>query len=143
MLNTRTLAEGDDFRLYHIVADDNHVYLDLKTSHFAAGYNRVMVPIPIHIWETIRHRGQARLDLVDKTDEDLLAEVRSYVDLRIRCMSIWMQKDPDRAAQIGLIGCSIYGAADEPREAQIEAGMAYIRRERQRQREIKQAIEAL
>lgn len=24
-----------------------------------------MIPIPIHIWETVRHLGGARLDLVD------------------------------------------------------------------------------
>jgi hypothetical protein len=42
-----------------------------------------MIPIPMHIWETIRHLGAAELDLVDKTDSELLAMVEAEVDRRI------------------------------------------------------------
>jgi len=43
---------------------------------FEASYNRVMVSIPIHIWETIRQLGAAQLDLINHTDEELLLEHR-------------------------------------------------------------------
>jgi len=42
-----------------------------------------MVSIPIHIWETIRHLGAARLDLINHTYEDLLAMIEAKVDERI------------------------------------------------------------
>jgi hypothetical protein len=83
-MSTRaTIAHGKNFHFYHEVFDDNHVYLEQEGMEFEAGYQRVMVSIPIHIWETIRHLGAARLDLVNHTDEDLLAMVEAKVDERI------------------------------------------------------------
>ena len=64
-----TIAHDESFHFYHEVLDDDHVYLELRTTHFEAGYGRVMIPIPIHIWETIRHLGGVRLDLVLGTGE--------------------------------------------------------------------------
>jgi hypothetical protein len=138
-----TIAHGEHFHFYHEVMDDNHVYLQLETSHFEASYGRVTVPIPVHIWETIRHLGGARLDLVDNTDEDLSATVQADVDRRIDAYQKAMREHPDRAGWISLIGCLVYGAADDPRDMQMETGMAYYRHERQRQREVKAAIAAL
>jgi hypothetical protein len=75
-----TIAHGENFHFYHEVLDDEHVYLELETTQFEAGYRRVMLPIPIHIWETIRHLGGAQLDLADKQDDELLAMVETEVD---------------------------------------------------------------
>jgi hypothetical protein len=61
-----TIACGENFHFYREALDDNHVYLELDTTYFEASYRRVMLPIPIHIWETIRHLGGAQLDLADK-----------------------------------------------------------------------------
>jgi hypothetical protein len=143
MSTKHTLAHGDHFHFYHEIGDDNQVYLELENSHFEAGYNRVMVPIPIHIWETIRHFGRARLGRRYDTDEDMLRRVRNMVDLRINIYEIAMREDPDFASRFRSERCLVYGAPDEPREAQIEAGLAYYRRERQRQQDIKQALAAL
>jgi hypothetical protein len=135
-----TIAHGDKFHFYHEVLDDDHVYLELDTTHFEAGYSRVMVPIPIHIWETIRHLGGARLDLVDKQDDELVAMVHSEVDQRIADYRQVASDHPDRAAFASFIGCLPYGKADTPRVDQISNGLEYFRREQQRQREVRARI---
>jgi hypothetical protein len=140
MSTKSTIAYGNNFHFYHEVLDDNHVYLELEGMEFEAGYGRVMVSIPIHIWEVIRHLGEARLDLVNHTDEDLLKMVEDYVDERITECQEALRQDPDRASWFKFIGCLPYGGADEPREEQIKNGMEYYRRERRRQREVYEAI---
>jgi hypothetical protein len=131
-----TIAHGENFHFYHEVLDEDHVYLELDTTHFEAGYGRVMLPIPIHIWETIRHLGGARLDLADKQDYELLAMVESTVDQRIAEYQQATQGRPDRAELVSFIGCLSYGRADLPRVDQIHKGMEHFRHERQRQREV-------
>ena len=143
MSTKATIAHGDNFHFYHEVLDDDHVYLRMQTTQYEAGYGSVTVQIPIHIWETIRHLGGARLDLVDKTDADLLATVQADVDSRIVDYQKALRERPDRASWFRLLGCLPYGGADSPREEQIEKGMEYFRHERQHQREIKAAILAL
>ena len=43
MSTKATLAYGKNFHFYHEVMDDDHVYLELDTTQFEAGYGRVMV----------------------------------------------------------------------------------------------------
>jgi hypothetical protein len=138
-----TISHGEDFHFYHEVLDDDHVYLELDTTHFEAGYGRVMLPIPIHIWETIRHLGGARLDLVDKADDSLLTMVERDVDQRIADYQQALSESRDRAGFVALFGCLPYGTADSPRDDQIHRGMEYFQRERQRQLEVKARIAAL
>jgi hypothetical protein len=135
-----TIAHGSNFHFYHECFDDNHVYLELEGMEFEAGYNRVMVSIPIHIWETIRHLGEARLDLIKHTDEDLLAIVEAKVDERIEKYQEALRANPKGAGWISFSGSLLYGGADKPREEQIKNGMEYYHRERQRQREVHEAI---
>jgi hypothetical protein len=87
MSTKSTIASSDNFHFYHEVFDDDHVYLRLDTTHFEAGYGSVMVRIPIHIWETIRHLAGMEFDLLDKEDDDLLAMVESNVDQRLAKLS--------------------------------------------------------
>jgi len=143
MSTKATIAHGDHFHFYHEVLDDDHVYLEMNTTQFEAGYGRVMLPIPIHIWEVIRHLGGARLDLVEKTDEDLLATVEADVDRRTAEYQEALRTHPDRAGLASFVGSLVYGGAEEPREEQIARGMEYFRGERQRQREVQAAIEKL
>ncbi|MBO0862272.1 MAG: hypothetical protein J2P21_28005 [Chloracidobacterium sp.] len=140
MSTKATIAHGNNFHFYHEVLDDNHVYLELEGMEFEAGYNRVMVSIPIHIWETIRGLGAARLDLVNHTDEDLLAMIEADVDERIGEYQEALHTNPDLSNWLKFLGCLTYGGADEPREEQIKRGMDYYRGERQRQREVHEAI---
>jgi hypothetical protein len=138
-----TLAYGENFHFYSEILDDDHVYLELDTTHFEAGYGRVMLPIPIHIWETIRDLGGARLDLVDEGDGGLLAMVERDVDQRMAQYQQAVSECPGRAGFIALFGCLPYGTADSPRAEQIRRGVDYFQRERQRQREVKARIVAL
>lgn len=135
-----TIAHGENFHFYHEALDDDHVYLELETTHFEAGYRRVMLPIPIHIWETIRHLGGAQMDLADKQDNELLAMVEKEVDQRIAEYQQAVREKPDRAALISFFGCLPYGRADLPRVDQIHRGMEYFRHKRQRQREVRSLI---
>lgn len=138
-----TIAHGENFHFYHEALDDDHVYLELETTHFEAGYRRVMLPIPIHIWETIRHLGGAQLDLADKQDDELLAMVESEVDQRIAEYQQAARERPDRAALVSFIGSLSYGRANLPRVDQIHKGMEYFRHKRQRQREVRSLIAAV
>lgn len=120
--------------------NDDHVYLRLETTQFEAGYGRVTVPIPIHIWETIRHLGGAQLDLINHTDEDLLAMVEKSVDERIAEYKDLLRNDPKQADFVCFIGSLAFGGADESREEQVKNGMEHFRQERDHQREIHAAI---
>jgi hypothetical protein len=133
-----TIAHDESFHFYHEVLDDDHVYLELHTTHFEASYGRVMIPIPIHIWETIRHLGGARLDLVEKQDSDLLAMVEAEVDERIANYESVSGEHPDQARFFKLLGCIPYGAADTARAEQIRKGLKYF--ERGRQQRVKELI---
>jgi hypothetical protein len=140
MSTKATIAHGSNFHFYHEALDYNHVYLELEGMEFEAGYGRVMVCIPIHIWETIRHLGAARLDLINHTDEDLLKMVEDHVDKRIAEYQEMHRQNPERTGRLKILGCIPYGLADESRENQIKSGMEYYRDERQRQRDVHEAI---
>jgi hypothetical protein len=135
-----TLALGDTFHFYREVADDDNVYLQIESTEYEANHDGVMVQVPIHIWETIRHVGEPTLDLVDKTDEELLAMIRADVDRRIDKLHKIMREHPARAKVVLVAGSLVYGRADRPREQQMENGFEYYQRERQRQRKVKAAI---
>jgi len=143
MSTKATIAYGENFHFYHEVMDEDHVYLEIETTHFEAGYGRVMLPIPIHIWETIRHLGGARLDLVNCTDAALLAMVETAVDERILRYQEALRAHPDRAGLMSFAGSLLYGRAEDPRAEQAVRGMEYYRNERQRQRDIHTAIRTL
>jgi hypothetical protein len=79
MSTKSTIAHGGNFHLYHEAFDEDYVYLELEGTKFEASYNRVMVPIPVHIWEVIRHYPGIDLKYADRTD----AEIRRYVEQEI------------------------------------------------------------
>jgi hypothetical protein len=138
-----TLAHSKEFHFYRESLDDDHVYLEMRATQFEASYGRVLIPIPIHIWETIRHLGGAQLDLVEVTDEELVRIAEREVDRR---RSEYVAAERERSGGGGLLriaGCLVYGFADEPRAEQIACGVAYFTAERKRQREVQVAISAL
>ena len=69
MSTKSTIAYGSTFHLYHEALDENHVYLELEQVEFEASYNRVMVPIPVHIWEVIRQYPGIDLSWAEKSDQ--------------------------------------------------------------------------
>jgi hypothetical protein len=142
MSTKATIAYGKNFHFYHEVLDDQYVYLELEGVPFEASYNRVIVPIPIHIWEVIRKYPGVDLSLVDKTDDELCAQVEQAVDERIAEYN-QLNEDAKQRGLFRLFGALTYGDVELPREEQIGRGIARFTELRERQRQIKRAIEEL
>ena len=138
MSTKATIAHGPNFHLYHEVFDEDNVYLELEGTQFEAGYNRVMVPIPVHVWEVIRQYPGMTSRIADKTDAELSQLVEQQVDDRIKEYA-----EADERAKGLVFGSLALGTADQPREQQIAAGLDYFSKVRTHQPQIKQAIAEL
>ena len=140
-MSTRSsIAYGPHFHLYHEVLDENYVYLELEGVQFEAGYNRVIVPIPMHIWEFIRRHPGIEFDWADKTDTEIKAHVEQQVDERIARFN---ETQDGRGGLVRILGAMVYGMADDPREDQVAKGTEHYAKVREHQRQVKQAIDAL
>jgi len=140
MSTKATIAYGPTFHLYHEALDEDFVYLEIEGAQFEASYNRVMVPIPVHIWEVIRRYPGIDLRFADKTDDELRDYVEHEVSDRIR----HFEKASERANGIAsLSGSPVFGPADQPRDQQIAAGIEYFIKVREHQRQVKDAIAKL
>jgi hypothetical protein len=140
MSTKSTIAYGPTFHLYHEAFDEDYVYLELKGTKFEASYNRVMVPIPVHVWEVIRRYPGIDLKYADKTDAEIRRYVEQEVDERLKRFVEAGQRSKEL---VSLAGSLAFGTADQPRDQQIAAGIEYFTKVRQHQRQIKQAIEEL
>jgi hypothetical protein len=142
-MSTRSsLAWAEEFHLYQdLMDDDGAVYLELQGQNldYSASPHSITLRIPIEIWETIRHHGGASLDLVEASDEDLLKKVEKHVDERIAGYAAANKRSQ---ALVALAGSLVYGGADEPREAQIQHGMTFWSKERDRQRFVADRMKA-
>ena len=140
MSTKSTLAHGPNFHLYHEMLEEDYVYLEVAGTRFEAEYGRVMVPIPVHVWEVIRRYPGVDLQLADKTDEELRQHVEQMLDERLR----WHQEASEAAKPIAaLSGALVFGSIDEPREAQLARGLEDYTRQREHQRQIQRAIAEL
>ena len=140
MSTKSTIAYGPNFHLYHEGLDQDYVYLELEGTKFEASYNRVTVPIPVHVWEIIRRYPGIDLEYVEKTDEEIRQYVAQEVDERLK---LYEEADERSRGLVSLSGSLAFGGADEPRDQQIAAGVEYFTKVREHQRQIKQAIEEL
>jgi hypothetical protein len=129
-----TLAYGKSFHFYHDALDNNHVYLELEDVPYDVGYRRVMVAIPIDVWEVIRALGAASLSLVNASDIDLSRTVESKVDERIAEYGRAVKSSPEDAEKIRFRDSVIFGDMNAPREQQVARGIEYYSTERERQR---------
>jgi len=141
MSTKATVAYGPNFHLYQEGSDENFIYLSLEGVSFEATYNRVTVPIPVHIWEVIRQYSGTDLSWAEQTDE----EIESYVEQSVneRILAYEQAENEQNRGLIALCGSLVYGTADSPRQEQLEQGVAYFKRLREHQQQIKQAIETL
>lgn len=140
MSTKTTIAHGPNFHLYHEALDEDYVYLELEGTQFEAGSNRVMVPIPVHVWEVIRQYPGIDLKYADKTDAELRQYVAQEVDDRLK---LYQAAEERAKGLVSLCGSLAFGTADQPREQQIAAGIEYFTKVREHQRQIKQAIAEL
>ena len=135
-----TLAYGKNFHFYHEGSSNNYVYLELEDAPYDAGYRRIMVAIPIDVWEVIRTQGGAQLELVNLQDEELLDLVKKKVSERVAEYKRVRAADPEKADLLRFDNAVIFGPADDAPDRQIGRGIEYYRTERDRQREITSRI---
>ena len=140
MSTKSSIAYGSNFHLYHEVLDDSCIYLELEQVPFEAAYNRVTVPIPVHIWEVIRQYPGIDLTWAEKTDEDILQYVQKEVRERTEKFTA---VNGAQAALTSLSGSMTYGSADLPEAEQIQKGIDSFYALRAHQRQVKAAIDEL
>jgi hypothetical protein len=140
MSTKSTIAHGRNFHLYHEALDEDYVYLELEGTKFEASYNRVMIPIPVHVWEVIRRYPGIDLKYADRTD----AEIRRYVQQEVNeRLKMYEEADEKSKGLVSVSGALAFGTADQRRDQQVAAGVKYFTKVREHQRQIKQAIEEL
>ena len=140
MSTKSSIAYGSNFHLYHEALDDSYIHLELEQVPFEAAYNRVTVPIPVHIWEVIRQYPGIDLTWAEKLDEDILQHVRKEVRERIERFKT---ADDAQAALISLSGSMTYGSAELPEVEQIQKGIDSFYALRAHQQQVKAAIDEL
>ena len=129
-MSTRaTLSHGPTFHLFEEVFDEEHVYLELTDTDFEVTPGRVLVQVPLAIWEVIRVHSPYDARLADLDDEALLALVEAEVDARV--------------AKRERFGFGVYGSSDDPREAQLERGLTWHRERRAAQRRVRAEVRRL
>lgn len=138
-----TISHGESFHLYNECFDSDNVYLSLEKTAYEVSNNKVTVTIPIYIWETIRHKGAPDLSKADLTDEQLLQDVETEVDARIKQYQEAPIDNKRLKSWLNFCGSLIFGGAETPREEQIKLGMEHCIEERNRQKTIKDKIEEL
>lgn len=131
-----TIAYGKNFHFYREAQEHNYVYLELEDAPYEVGYLRIMIAVPVDIWETIRSLGATQLDLVNATDADLIHQVSSRVDERISEYGKARSSGRGKAEELRLKDSLIFGVADDPREDQVARGVQSYKVERERQRTI-------
>ena len=141
MSTKATIAYGNNFHLYKEVLDEDFIYLEIEGVQFEASYNRVMIPIPVHIWEVIRQYEGTNLSWANTTEEEIVRYVEQQVDERIQ--KYQQGENEQNKRLIALLGSMPYGMADTPRQQQIEQGIAHFKNLREHQLQIKSAIAAL
>jgi hypothetical protein len=140
MSTKATVASGQNFHLYQEVLDDNYIYLSLEGVQYEASYNRITVPIPVHIWEVIRQYQSVDLSFVNYTDDELHQYVENQVDKRLER---YQNAAPNVKGLIGLAGSLTFGNVNHECSQQIENGIAYYTKLREHQQQISQAIAEL
>jgi hypothetical protein len=131
-----TLAYGRNFHFYLQAHENNYVYLELEDIPYEVGYRRVMIALPVDVWETLRGLAATQLDLINASDADLIELVTLKVGERVREYEICHASGPEKADTVRFKNAIVFGLADAPREEQVERGLQYYKLERERQRSI-------
>jgi hypothetical protein len=137
MSTKNSLAYGPGFHLYQELFDDNNIYLEMEGTRFEAAYNRIMVPIPVHIWEVIRRVASVSFDYADKSDAEIRDEVNRDVNARLKQ---YAEASENGKRLDALSGPLLFGPIDASREEQVAKGIAHFTQIREHQRQIRIAI---
>jgi hypothetical protein len=131
-----TLAYGRNFHFYLQAHENNYVYLELEDVPYEVGYRRVMLALPVDVWETLRGLAATQLDLVNASDAELIELVTLKVDERVSEYQRSLSSGAEKADMVRFKNSIMFGTADEPPEEQVERGIQYYKLERERQRAI-------
>lgn len=136
-----SIAHGTGFHLYNDSFDDEHVFLQLDHSDFTVTPGRLMVKIPLHVWEYLRGFPGAEFADVTASDEQILKEAIKAVDSRLTQVA---EARSDRVnALLELGGALVMGDISLPREEQIANYVAYRKRQRTQKQEVMARVDAL
>jgi hypothetical protein len=131
-----TIAYGKSFHFFREAHESNYVYLELEDTPYEVGYRRVMIAIPVDVWETIRGLAPLSFDLVNASDADLIEMVERRVSERAKRYEKARLSSPEEADLIRFDNSTAFGPADDPNEEQIARGIYHYKTERERQRTI-------
>ncbi|NOU23772.1 MAG: hypothetical protein HOO93_18650 [Methyloglobulus sp.] len=139
MSTKSTLVYGPGFHLYHECFEPDNVFLELEKAHFECYPDSVTVAIPVVVWEVIRQSAGADFSWAAKSDN----EIQSFVEQEVHGRITAFQDEDSRSKRFLFVDNSVFGLASEPRENQIENGVAYYFGERDRQRKLFEQIQDL
>ena len=132
MSTKSSIACGPNFHLYREAFEQDAVYLELEQAFFEASPDKVTVAIPVVVWEVIRQYAGADLSWATKSDEEIQQWVENEVDQRIALI----QTATANRAFFRIWGNSAFGSIDDPREIQLERGLAHCFEMRDKQRQL-------
>lgn len=143
MTVSKTLMDGDGFRLYRTYGDDNHVCLQLDGVSFSCSNNGLTVIIPAWQWEALRKQGGIDFSLADKTDEAIRAECEDFVRQRQELAKSAEEKGAVRTLSLaGVCGRTTYGGMELTAEEQVANGVESLTRRRDELRELREKVKA-
>jgi hypothetical protein len=131
-----TIAYGNGFHFFREAHESNYVYLELEDAPFESGYRRVMIAIPVDVWETLRGLAPVELDLINTSDTALIEMVEARINKRMVEYERVRSSNPEKAQLIRFNDSIKFGSVDEERETQVARGISYYKSERERQRAI-------
>ena len=136
-----SIAHGTGFHLYNEVFDEKHVFLQLDKADFEVTPDRVMVKLPLYVWEYIRCFPGADLSYANVSDEQIHQEAIQAVDARLAKAA---EANSDRMRSLIAVGGSfVMGDIALPRNEQIANYVAHHQRQRAQQREVLAQVESL
>ncbi len=115
---TASLACGVRYDLYEGEDDLDGITLDLNRADFVAWPDRILVRIPLHVWESIRHYSNADWSLLAISDKEL----SEYVEQEV-------EKASSTKNWTGLR--QIFGNAHDSKEKRIDQAMQYYMKKRE------------
>ena len=146
-MSTRaTIAHGPGFHLYHDLADELAepvVYLRLDGADFEASRDGVTVAVPVAVWEAIRTHAGADFALADLTDGELHDRAARAVAERVAGYDAAVAAGSRNLAFLGWVGWELYGEPTDPPADQTARGVAWLARERDRQRGLRARVAEL
>jgi hypothetical protein len=132
MSTKSSIACGPNFHFYHEAFEQDAVYLELEQAFFEASPDKVTVAIPVVVWEVIRQYAGADLSWAAKSDEEIQQWVEHEVDKRIAlCQTATASRSFFR-----MCGILTFGSVDDPRDMQLERGLAHCFEMRDKQRRL-------